>query len=159
MKYKMISSTEIKELDTGGHNIERYLETPEQFRVEFLDILKSSMEDVEDPDMRGKSPEGYITNLLSNRLGDFSRRVVLVNKHRNQINGVLIALPNKEFGYNIFTVGVYKSFRGQGIGSKFISKTKMILSQMGESTVTLDVHSDNSEAIKLYKKLGFEMIN
>lgn len=101
------------------------------------------MAEVEDPDMRGKSSEGYINNLLSNRLGDFDKRIILVNKHKNKINGVLIALPSRKIGYNIFTVGVYKSFRGQSIGSKLIDRSKTILSQMGESTVSLDVHSDN----------------
>ena len=70
---------------------------------------------------------------------------------------------------NIFTSGVENSlyldtlcvddeFRGNGIGSNLISLTQKKAGEHGIDTLSLIVLADNTDAQKLYKRLGFEMV-
>lgn len=129
--------------------------------IEILEyILPLAMEEVKDPDTNGKSPIKYIENLLSNKLGDFSNRLILVYEKDNQIVGVLISLPNNQLGddvYYITTLGVYKDYRNQSIGKKLMRECAVRLQQRSESIkrLILDVHSHNTGAIRFYESIGF----
>lgn len=159
MKPKMISKTnQTKTLHSSKYEIRVLDESVEVLKITLFDVLINAMEDINDPDTRGKSPERYIENLTKNKLGDFDKRIILLCLEKAEIVGILIALPNiniQEDGYNIFTLGVYKAFRSKGIGSLLVSNLKEILENNGISKVTLDVHDENKRAISLYKRLGF----
>lgn len=52
-------------------------------------------------------------------------------------------------------MGVLKDYRGQGVGTKLLTATIEKSKQMGLEKIELNVYSNNLNAIKLYKKLGF----
>lgn len=113
------------------------------------------MEDIDDPDILNKRPEAYINNLLSGKLGDFDNRLILVCMKEGSTVGILIALPKDDVTFHIYTLGVYKAFRRQGIGRQMVLRAKNILHGQGIDYLTLDVHRHNKKAISLYKSLGF----
>ncbi len=55
-------------------------------------------------------------------------------------------------------LAVNEEYRNQGIGTKMIRFACQISKNEGYSYVVLKVDNDNSEAEKLYKKLGFSVI-
>jgi ribosomal-protein-alanine N-acetyltransferase len=70
--------------------------------------------------------------------------------------GVIAAYFNGEFGY-ITIVSVKPSFRKQGVASKLLE----MCIEYGKSRVIgirLEVHQDNTTAIHLYEKHGFQTI-
>jgi len=160
MKHKMISSTVYDHLSSEKRHITRQTDNEEMLRIYLYDVLVNAMEDIDDPDMKGRSPERYIENLMTNRLGDFSKRIILTCFKEESVVGILIALPNKDIqleSYNIYTLGVNKDFRGNGIGTELILKVKDILRNQGVEWVSLDVHEENKKAIRLYKRMGFSV--
>lgn len=57
------------------------------------------------------------------------------------------------FEYEIHTIGVDPAYQGQGIGRRMMSE---LLGEAGpDSTVYLEVRTDNTPAIALYTSLGF----
>lgn len=50
---------------------------------------------------------------------------------------------------------VNKEYRNQGIGTKMIRYARQISKKDGYSYIVLNVDNDNTEAERLYKKLGF----
>jgi len=56
---------------------------------------------------------------------------------------------------NIFSLGVLPSFRGKSISSKLLNAAFKELCVLGFTEVTLEVRTDNVNAIALYEKFGF----
>jgi ribosomal protein S18 acetylase RimI-like enzyme len=86
-------------------------------------------------------------------------------------NGMRNFLPPDRLKHveNIFNSGVQNSlyldtlcvdqeFRGKGVGSKLISLTRKKAGDHGIDTLSLIVLADNTDAQKLYKRLGFETV-
>ena len=63
-------------------------------------------------------------------------------------------LKHSKFAYLGFMY-VKPEFRGEGINKILINKLLQWISSMGIEEVRLDVYSENSGAIKAYKKAGF----
>lgn len=53
---------------------------------------------------------------------------------------------------------VDREFRGQGLAKKILKETFSVLSLKGVHRVILEVSSANSDALALYRKIGFEVI-
>lgn len=53
-------------------------------------------------------------------------------------------------------MGVIKSHRGQGIGTRLIKATIEAAFARGMTRIELEVYSSNTRAIELYEKFGFE---
>jgi ribosomal protein S18 acetylase RimI-like enzyme len=53
-------------------------------------------------------------------------------------------------------LGVEDKYRGQGIGAVFLSRLGMLLASEGIRFLHTDTAAENFQAIRLYKKLGFE---
>jgi ribosomal protein S18 acetylase RimI-like enzyme len=51
---------------------------------------------------------------------------------------------------------ILEEFRGQGVGSKAIDHAIVECKKAGVHAIRLEVTRDNTEALRLYKKLGFE---
>lgn len=158
MKFKMIAGVNelSKNIESNNFIINELEFSEEKLICVLKAVLPYAMEDINDPDMRGKSPDKYILNLTANKLGDFSQRIILTCEEDGSIVGILIALPSHDMkSYNIFTIGVYKGFRGKGIGKALLHELTGILISKNVDKVTLDVHSHNIGAIRLYKNVGF----
>ncbi len=154
MKYKMITNIEAKHLPSH-YNFERLYHDDPNLKQVLRTYLKLAMAGSEDPDLRDKEPDGYITNLMMNKLGDFSKSIMIVSKAK-EVNGIIVAVPQESY-YNITTLGVYKEYRGKKIGVELLNKMIHQLSILGEAYVTLDVHSLNYSALNLYNKYGFRI--
>ena len=61
-------------------------------------------------------------------------------------------------GVYLFGMLVYERFRGQGYGTRILRALFHRLCTQGCSRVVLEVSSDNLPAIRLYRKMGFQMI-
>lgn len=78
--------------------------------------LSNVMEGILDPDIAGKKPDGFLNNLQSGKLGDFSQRYIITARDNNKVVGLLIGLPEKEGKLHIYSMGVLTTYRGRGIG-------------------------------------------
>lgn len=55
-------------------------------------------------------------------------------------------------------MGLIKAYRGQGLGTQLITKALKHAKEIGLEKVELSVYTENTTAIKLYKKMGFKEI-
>lgn len=117
--------------------------------------LSHVMEGILDPDIAGRRPDGFLNNLQSGRLGDFSRRYIITAHDSNRVIGLLIGLPEENQTLHIYSIGVLKTYRSMGVGSALLAKCINEMAQRNINEVVLDVHSDNIPAYNLYRKLGF----
>lgn len=126
---------------------------------ELIQFLRPNLIDVMaeilDPDTAGKSPDGYLRNLQSNRLGDFSKRYIISAVDGDKVIGLLIALPEEENCLHIITVGVVTSYRKKGVASTLLKRCIDDSLKKGIESLVLDVHEVNSPANSLYGKFGF----
>ena len=123
------------------------------------EILPQAMSEISDPDINGKSPERFIKNLIAGKLGFYQDKIIYVGYISNKPVAILIALPigDKPYSsYNIFSLGVYKNHRGRGIGEQLVFTLIAKLKQLSINNLYLDVHQQNTRAIKFYKDMGFE---
>ena len=59
----------------------------------------------------------------------------------------------------IIDIGTHPDFRGKGLAQKIIDKTMANLISLGVKTVYLEVAENNTNAIDLYTRTGFEKYN
>ena len=57
------------------------------------------------------------------------------------------------------TLCVDRDFRGKGVGRKIVSLTREKAREQGINTLSLIVLADNTDAQKLYKRIGFEIVS
>jgi ribosomal protein S18 acetylase RimI-like enzyme len=55
-------------------------------------------------------------------------------------------------------MGLIKEFRGKGLGTQLLSRALKHAKDIGLEKIELSVYTENADAIKLYKKLGFSEI-
>jgi ribosomal protein S18 acetylase RimI-like enzyme len=60
--------------------------------------------------------------------------------------------------FYISNVAVYPEFRGLGLGNELMTNAERCAGTKYLKYVSLDVEVENESAIKLYKKLGYEII-
>lgn len=157
MKYKLYRNIqETIQIQTQKNwNIEK-VELEGDKLIEFLrPNLIMVMKEVLDPDTAGKKPDGYLRNLQSGRLGDFSKRYIISAIDDDKVIGLLIALPDKDDILHIYTIGVVKEYRQQGVATSMIKRCIDDFKHSSFKQVLLDVHDVNKPALELYKKIGF----
>lgn len=118
--------------------------------------LSNVMEGILDPDIAGKKPDGFLNNLKSGKLGDFSQRYIITARDNNKVVGLLIGLPEETGKLHIYSMGVLVTYRGRGVGTTLLAKCINDMLKNNINEIVLDVHSDNVPAYNLYKKFGFE---
>ena len=55
-------------------------------------------------------------------------------------------------------MGLIKDYRGRGLGTQLLTKALKHSKEIGLEKIELSVYTDNTAAIKLYKKMGFTEI-
>lgn len=110
-----------------------------------------------DPVMASNTPEIYLKNLQSGKLGNFSERYIITAKDNEKVIGILIGLPdlNEKENFHILTLAVLPSCRGKGFGKVLLGHCIDDLVGSKYTNAIIDVHEDNKPALKLYEKLGF----
>lgn len=61
-------------------------------------------------------------------------------------------------GVYLFGMLVYARFRGQGFGTRILAALIAKLSEKGCSRIVLEVSSDNLPALRLYRRMGFQIM-
>jgi ribosomal-protein-alanine N-acetyltransferase len=104
--------------------------------------------------------EAFTKRQISYLLSDYNT-LSLAAKTGNEIVGFIIAQieidDNNLFGH-IITINVSPKFRRKGIATKMLTQIENMLREKGISESHLEVREDNSVAIKLYQKGGYQRI-
>lgn len=128
--------------------------------AELIELLKyylsNVMEGILDPDIAGKKPDGFLNNLQSGKLGNFSKRYIITVHDNNKVVGLLIGLPEEKVKLHIYSMGVLTTYRSKGVGAALLTKCISDMLNNNINEIILDVHSDNVPALDLYKKFGFK---
>ena len=147
--------------------IKEPLDNPYKWEVQLLSLegkdlfsalrnyLPNVMEGILDPDIVGKKPDMFLENLKSGKLGDFSKRYIIIALECNKVIGLLIGLPQDNEKLHIISMGVIPEYRNLGVASVLLTRCINDMFQMGIKEISLDVHSENIPAKNLYVKFGF----
>lgn len=104
--------------------------------------------------------EAFTKRQIAYLLTDYNT-IGLVAKANGEVAGYIIAQVEVEkdtlYGH-IITVNVLPAYRRKGIGSRMLKETEEILKGKGIRECHLEVREDNSAALKLYQKLGYQKI-
>ena len=87
----------------------------------------------------------------------------LVAEYNNKIVGACWTRIMNDYGHidnetPSFAISLYEEYRGKGIGTKLMLKMLDLLKQKGYKQASLAVQKENY-AVKMYKKVGFEIID
>lgn len=120
-------------------------------------IRKAAREDIIDINLIGNQ---YKSNFQSTyNVEEYllnENYIILVNED-NKVNAFLIVYKNIDF-FELEMIVVDKNFHKQGIATNLIS---YLLSNFVKEngSILLEVASNNTKALNLYKKFGFELLN
>ena len=102
--------------------------------------------------------EAFTKRQIAYLLTDYNT-IALAAKADNEVAGFIIAQIEVEesnlFGH-IITINVSTRFRRKGIASKMLDEIEGVLKSKGITECHLEVREDNSAAIKLYQKNGYQ---
>lgn len=87
---------------------------------------------------------------------DENLRAWLVEKGANVTEVDSESLPDE---FYIDTICIDPAFRGKGIGSQLFAFAEDIAKQKGHSKLSLNVETQKEPAIRLYKRLGYEIVS
>jgi ribosomal-protein-alanine N-acetyltransferase len=82
--------------------------------------------------------------------------LLYVAKQDDEVVGYILTLVKRSHP-KVYSLGVSEAFRGQNIASKLFETTINELKVLGFKKLELEVRTDNTGAVQLYKKLGFEI--
>ncbi|MVT14244.1 MAG: GNAT family N-acetyltransferase [Euryarchaeota archaeon] len=106
--------------------------------------------------------ERYLGDIdfLEMRINDEMNELFLVAIYNKKVVGVL-TLTRESFKKNnhvaFLGIAIIKDFRHRGIGKAMMETSFEWAKQMGIEKICLEVFSTNTNAIELYKKMGFEI--
>ncbi len=117
--------------------------------------LSKFIEGTLDPELVGKKPDKFISNLKNGVFGDFSERYIIAAYDNDEAIGILIGFPEEEQRVHIYSVHVSPEYRNRGVASALLSRCINDMWMKNIKDIIIDVHVDNKPAYNLYKKLGF----
>lgn len=157
MQYHLIRKIEGQVLGDSEIKVKPMLLEGNELEEKLSEYLEAFIEGTLDPELAGKKPDKFISNLKENRLGDFSKRYINLAYDGEKVIGILIALPENEGRYHIFSVHVAKEYRKKGVGTALILRCINDMHEKNVQEILIDVHEDNTPAYNLYRKYGFEV--
>ena len=104
--------------------------------------------------------EAFTKRQISYLLTDYNT-ITLVAKANSDIAGFIIAqveIENNLLFCHIITINVAPHYRRKGIATNMLQEIENILKQKGMSECHLEVREDNSTALKLYQKSGYQKV-
>ncbi len=102
--------------------------------------------------------EAFTKRQIAYLLTDYNT-IALVAKANDDIAGFIIAqveIENNTIVWTYYHDKCCATFRRKGIASKMLQEIEIILKQKGISECHLEVREDNSAALKLYQKNGYQ---
>lgn len=110
---------------------------------------------IQDPDIKGVKPDKFISNLISGRLGEFSKRYIITAHDKGAVIGILIGLPIDDLQFHVYSLHVAPLYRKKGVGSALLVRCVDDMVSKKINQINIDVHINNEPAYKLYRKFGF----
>jgi len=104
--------------------------------------------------------EAFTKRQIAYLLTDYNT-VAFAAKANNNTAGFIIAqieIDNNTLFGHIITINVAPPYRRKGIGTKMLEEIETIFKQKGITECHLEVREDNSAALKLYQKNGYQRI-
>jgi [ribosomal protein S18]-alanine N-acetyltransferase len=104
--------------------------------------------------------EAFTKQQISYLLTDYNT-IALAAKVNNDIAGFIITqaeIDNDKLFGHIITLNVSVAHRRKGIGTRMLREIENMLRQKGITECQLEVREDNSAALKLYLKSGYQKI-
>ena len=138
--FKSIDVLQVKAMEITKAQISDFLQIAELDRIAWLDNGKSEF-----------IPDGEHAWRLW-----VEHALVVCAKEGQQIFGVALAFPSTNNTYCLHKVFVAKGARGKGLGRKLMSTLNHDFDQLSTSAF-LTVDPNNTNAIDLYRKLGFTL--
>ena len=87
-----------------------------------------------------------------------SNDIFLVYQQKNVIGYLIACLCEQGKRAEILRIAVHPNHRGKGVAKELLETFFRVFSEDNIEEVSLDVDSSNRAAVKLYEKLGFEII-
>ncbi len=126
-----------------------------ELEKELAYCLSKFIEGTLDPDLAGKKPDKFITNLKNGIFGDFSKRYIIAEYDNDEVIGILIGFPQEDQIMHIYSLHVSSRYRNRGVAYELLSTCINDMWMKSIKDIILDVHVDNKPAYNLYKKFGF----
>jgi ribosomal protein S18 acetylase RimI-like enzyme len=82
--------------------------------------------------------------------------IVLDKEQSSIVGNVWVNVDEKKKRAFLYDIDLYEPFRGKGYGRASLELLEEMLREKGIESLELHVFADNSVAIGLYKKLGYE---
>lgn len=139
--------------------IKRLVSEGVELEEKLMYYLSAFTEGTMDPELAGKKPDKFISNLKNGILGDFSKRYIITALSSDEVMGILIGLPEEDELLHIFSLHVAPNYRSKGVGSALLSKCINDMCKNGIKDIIIDVHVDNKPAYSLYMKFDFMKMN
>lgn len=154
MKIQLIKNDIIPIQGSSQFTVERLLVEGQELVERLKDYLSRFIVGSLDPDLVGAKPDGFISNMMADRFGDFKKRYIVTANHSEKVVGILIGIP-KDNIFHIFSVHVLPDFREKGVASAMLTKCINDIYKDNYNSILIDVHTNNIPAYNLYKKFGF----
>jgi ribosomal-protein-alanine acetyltransferase len=104
--------------------------------------------------------EAFSRQQIANLIGDYNS-ISLIAVESGRIVGFIIGMiyaKRSALDGHILTIDVSPHFQRKGIGLKLLQAIESIFAEKDVKTCHLEVREDNTEALRLYEKAGYEQI-
>lgn len=92
-------------------------------------------------------------------LFEHCRDFFLIADYKGVLVGYVVSCLESSDELHVHSIAVVDWFRGRGVGRKLMEETIRVARARGIKRVRLEVKTENTAAITLYEKLGFERKN
>lgn len=124
------------------------------------DALIKHIDKLYEIEMECFKKEAFTKQQIAQLLSDQSC-ISLIARHEDEIIGFIIGMiyveGNKTIGH-ILTIDVSPKHRRKGVGTKLLQEIEKIFGGKNVKIVRLEVREDNTAALNLYSKLGYEKV-
>ena len=101
--------------------------------------------------------ENYNPSLFNYFYETFPQGFIVAEKH-HKIIGFIVGVPLSSENTRILMLSISESQRRQNIGSKLLEQFLKEASSHNIKNIELEVRTDNSKAIKFYKRIGMKIV-
>ncbi len=147
-----------------GFSIEKW---KNEYSNEIIKVIYEAFKNTRDADFdpRYKTLDGSLDILLKiveNVYGDFLSDSTRVLKHHNAVVGVCFTNLTASTIANIPLIGLKEQFKGKGLGNALLhASTEALLDMQNQGVINVreinaSVDTDNHNAIKMYRKMGYK---
>lgn len=123
--------------------------------LNFSHMNMSDLEEIKDT-LVSDFDDFWTYSILKDELNSSSSHYIVAKSDSKIIGfcGIKVVLDSAD----IMNIVVKKDFRNLGIGTALLNEIITLCSSLNLSSITLEVRKDNTHAISLYRKFGFETL-